>query len=304
MVFFNNKYNYRHSVPNVSLVLVFFGCISLLSRLLTCFISNIQIAINGFIFTFIFYIFPCYNELHSYIFYCAGGSNEDSEEDSEEDSNEDSDEDLEEEDELAHIKKEHQRISKDIKDIKHELSEIDKADKLAERLPESVKHLNSHENFINEKYPKWRREDIREYLVDELKRLRGDRKEYESKISQAEESIGDTKESIGDAKESISGTKESVGDTKVDSLMGNKRKESPIEDTNPNRTKRKKSSNDDDSSGSSGPSATAGPTSDSSVQDTENHESRENNLSKIIDKLLAILLPAFETMLDILSNLF
>ena len=257
-----NKYIYRNSVPNVSLVWVFFWCISLLSRLLTCFISNIQIAINGFIFTFIFYIFPCYNELDSCIFYCAGGSNEDSSESSPEDSEED--EFSSDEDDLAHIEKKHQKISKDIKDIDHELSEINKAKKLAKKLPESAKNLNRHENFIKNKYPNWRREELKEYLLDERKRLRVDKKEYESKILQAKESIGDTQESSSD-------TQESIGDTKVDSLMGNKRKESPIEDTNPNSTKRKKSSNnddDDDSSGSSGPtsdsSGSSGPTSDSS----------------------------------------
>ena len=42
--------------------------------------------------------------------------------------------------------------------------------------------------------------------------------------------------------------------------MGNKRKGSYIEDTDPNCFKRKKSSNNDDSSGSSGPSAPFGPT--------------------------------------------
>ena len=72
--------------------------------------------------------------------------------------------------------------------------------------------------------------------------------------------------------------------------MGNKRKESSIEDRDPNRIKRKKSSNNDDSSGSSGPSAPFGPTSDSNVPDTGNSESRENDLSKIIIGKIAFLL--------------
>lgn len=237
------------------------------------FFNNIPIEIKCFIFTFIFFIFLCYDELLSCIFYCGDGSKDDSKEDSDEDSKDDSDDDSDEssseEDELAHLEKKCKRISKDVKDIDHEISQIDKANKLDKKLPESAKNFNSHNNFINDKYPNWDRRDLREYLVDEQERLLRDKKEYESKISQA---------------------KESKGDTKVDSLMGNKRKESSIEDRDPNRIKRKKSSNNDDSSGFSGPSAPFGPTSDSNVPDTGNSESRENDLSKIIIGKIAFIL--------------
>jgi len=125
------------------------------------FFNNIPIEIKCFIFTFIFFIFLCYDELLSCIFYCGDGSKEDSKDDSKEDSDEDSkddsdddsDESYSEEDELAHLEKKCKRISKDVKDIGHEISQIDKAKKLDKKLPESAKNFNSHNNFINDKYP-------------------------------------------------------------------------------------------------------------------------------------------------------
>ena len=86
--------------------------------------------------------------------------------------------------------------------------------------------------------------------------------------------------------------------------MGNKRKESSIEDRDPNRIKRKKSSNNDDSSGSSGPSAPFGPTSDSNAPDTGNSESRENDLSKIIiDKFAVILREIKRVLTDFIDKI-
>ena len=294
--------------------LAFFVCIGLLLRFLTRFKSNILIGINSFIFSYTINIFCC-NELLPPFFYYANGSNkdlddsreaeedskeedskedeeedskEDEEEDSEEDSEEDWDEYSSEEDELAHLVKKHMRISKDIRDIKHELVEVDKAEKLAKKLPESAKNLNSHDKFLKDRYPGMSHDEIREYLRDELDRLQDGKKEYVSDISQVKESRGDT--------------------MNVDSPIGNKRNESCTEDTNP--SKRKKSSNNDDSSGSSGssgssaPSAPSGSTSDSNVPDTGNSESGGNNSSKTIGKFLAILGSIVAGLSDFLDNIF
>lgn len=303
----NNLYLWRSIMRNICIPfnlqssswirrsLTFFICFSLLLRFLTCFISNIQIAINSFIFTFIFYIFLCYIELFSSFFYCADGSNKDSEEDSkedEEDSKEDEEEEEEdwdesssEEDELAHLEKKHLRISSEIKDIKHELAEVDKAEKLAKKLPESARNLNSHDKIFKKNYPSMSHGEIREYLNDELKRLQDDKKEYVSKISQAKESKSDTVE--------------------VDGPIGNKRNELSTEDTNP--SKRRKSSNDDDSSGSSGPSApsaSSGITPDSNAPGAGDSESGRNNLSITIGKLSAILGSIIAGLSDFFDNIF
>lgn len=79
------------------------------------------------------------------------------------------------------MKKKHLRISEEIQDIKHELAEVDKAEKLAKKLPESARIAMI--NFLRK--ITLSHDEIREFLNDELKRLQDGKKEYVSKISQA-----------------------------------------------------------------------------------------------------------------------
>nr|AYE67545.1 hypothetical protein [Annulohypoxylon stygium] len=340
-------------------------------RALTC-IMIIYILTRINLFMYIFFILLSYSELLSSFFYCADGSKkdskedskedsledwekyleedseesskEDSEKDSKEDSEKDSKEDSEEDsekdskedsekdsevDELANYVKKHLQISKEIKDIKNELSRVDREiEERAKNLSEGANKDNSDEEPSPEDSKIMSPNEYREYLKDEIERLQDGKKLYVSDIAEAKESKGENME--------------------VDSLTGNKRKESSTEDTKSSTedtksstedtksSKRQKSSNNDDSSGpsapsgSSGPSAPSGPsastgssvggdggipsgsnyTEDSSY-DSENDSSNHNNNggSKFfkIDVLILVLifmLKGLSEVLDILFNNF
>jgi len=222
---------------------------------------------------FYFYIFITSNLFLPYILYCnngknkqdssesnmaAGGASSSSKKDSEgacapkndsskssssedETSENETSEDETSEDELSRLVKEHLRISKDIKEIKNELVEVDKAEELDKRLPESAKDLNSHANNLKERYGEMSNNDIREYLLEELERLQEGKTNYRDDIREAKIA----KDAKGDIME-------------VDNLTGNKREALSTEEDS-NSSKRHKSSNNDDSSGSSGPSVPSGP---------------------------------------------
>ena len=114
---------------------------------------------------------------------------------------------------------------------------VDRAEEQSKNLPEGANNDNSDERFLHEQYGDTSYNEIREYLKEELERLQESKKMYVSDIAEAKESKGENME--------------------VDSLTGNKRKESSTEDTN--SSKRQKPSNNDDSSGPSAPSGSSGP---------------------------------------------
>lgn len=237
-------------------------------------LSSLSILIMRCIFTLIdIYIFINHpNYFLPCILYCNDGKNkqdssesnsaaekslkkdsEDYKKDSEDSKNDSSEDDsLEDEtlqdpaDKLSRLEGEHIRISKDILDLKKELVDVDKSEKLDQKLPESAKDKNSYANNLKKSYSDWSNEDIRRYVKSEIERLTEDKEYYESRIREA---IYDKKYYESSIREEAIDDKNAKADTmKVDNPTGNKREasSSSTEDSNsPKRHKSSKNDNDD-----------------------------------------------------------